>query len=527
MKESRSIWIPLSAVLLVGAFSTAIWLSGAPFPDIGWPRLALSLSVAVTATFANLALRWLRWHFILRTIGIRLRARESTLLFTALLPAVLTPWALGELLLAVFLRRRARYPLRAASLTWLTARGTDALALLLLGILAPRGWLLPALIGFGVATLLSTTTDRRSVAWTFGYRFLLTVGLSMIAWSIAGAGMAGVALAMSRGLSLATAIALFAHSTLSGGLSGAPAGIAVTGAALIQGLTQHGIPESVAVWLVAVIRGGTVGFSLALGAATFWLGHRGLRRILKGADGAAQGHFDQLADSYADEIPAHIRDRLVQTKSDLMVRLLARHGVGRGARGLDIGCGQGWYLAHLAQQGFQMAGCDLTAGQIQQARAHCERIGVTADLTPAPAERLPYADATFDFAYTINVIHHITDPAQQIQALREIVRVLKPGAPLIVFEMNTINPLFRLYLSYLFPLLRNIDDGTERWLSPDRLPVVPGARWDPEIAFLTFVPDFMPRPLLRLLEPIEAQLERSRIRRFSAHFAATLLKDRA
>src|SRR3712207_8790861 len=33
------------------------------------------------------------------------------------------------------------------------------------------------------------------------------------------------------------------------------------------------------------------------------------------------------------------------------------------------------------------------------------------------------------------------------------------------------NPLFSFYMSYVFPLWKRIDRGTERWLDPHRLPV--------------------------------------------------------
>ncbi len=523
MNGSRVYWLPVAVVLLAGVVSTFIWLAGTRPPEPGWLRLSAGLGAAMACTFANLAVRGLRWHFILRTIGVRLRARESALLFTALLPAILTPWALGEWLLAVFLRHRSARPLRAAGLAWLAARGTDALALILLMLLAPRGWLFPVLAGCAAATLLVAAVERHGPALTTAFRILLTTGLALFAWSLAGAGLAGVAHALRCDLSFHAAAALFAEATMGGGATGAPAGIAVTGASMIRGLVARGAPESLAAWIVAVARAGTVGFALLAGIGAIWLGRHRLRGILAGG-AAGQGHFDELSESYADEIPAHIRDRLIETKSDVIARLLARRGIGPGARGVDVGCGQGWYLARLARLGFTMSGCDLTAGQVEQARAYCRAQGVEADVLTAPAERLPYPDASFDFAYAINVFHHITDPAARDQAFAEILRTLKAGAPFIVFEMNPINPLFRFYLSYVYPFVRAFDDGTECWLFPGRLPGVPGGAWDPETAFITFVPDFLPRALLRIAQPLEVRIERSRFRRFSAHFAAALIK---
>ena len=45
------------------------------------------------------------------------------------------------------------------------------------------------------------------------------------------------------------------------------------------------------------------------------------------------------------------------------------------------------------------------------------------------AERLPFADETFDAVLSLNVLEHVKDP---FQAAREIIRVMKPGGELMV-----------------------------------------------------------------------------------------------
>ena len=91
-------------------------------------------------------------------------------------------------------------------------------------------------------------------------------------------------------------------------------------------------------------------------------------------------------------------------------------------------------------------------------------------------------------------------------------------------EINTLNPLFRAYMGYVFPLLRDIDEGTERWLMPTALPAVAGARWLPEVTYFTFMPDFVPPVAQRLLGRTELALERSSWRQWSAHYQACLVK---
>jgi SAM-dependent methyltransferase len=54
--------------------------------------------------------------------------------------------------------------------------------------------------------------------------------------------------------------------------------------------------------------------------------------------------------------------------------------------------------------------------------------------------RLPLPDASVDGAFACCVFHHIP-PAEHAAALRELRRVLRPGAPLMLYEHNPLNPL--------------------------------------------------------------------------------------
>ena len=137
--------------------------------------------------------------------------------------------------------------------------------------------------------------------------------------------------------------------------------------------------------------------------------------------------------------------------------------------------------------------------------------------------RIPAADGSHDFAYVINVLHHLSSVEEQRLAFAELVRVLRPGGVLFVHEINTRNILFRFYMGYVFPSLNCIDEGVERWLLPHLMTVytdVPVA----DIRYFTFLPDFLPRRLVRLLTPIERLLEASPLGAYSAHYMAVLRK---
>ncbi len=95
----------------------------------------------------------------------------------------------------------------------------------------------------------------------------------------------------------------------------------------------------------------------------------------------------------------------------------------------------------------------------------------------------------------------------------------------MLHEINTLNPVFRFYMGYLFPILNKIDEGTEEWISPVNLPQVSGSVWSKHNAYFTFLPDFIPMRIMRILQGLEHRLEKSKFARFSAHYLACLKKD--
>jgi SAM-dependent methyltransferase len=172
-----------------------------------------------------------------------------------------------------------------------------------------------------------------------------------------------------------------------------------------------------------------------------------------------------------------------------------------------------------------MQGVDYSVGQLRAAAANL-RAADTADapIYQADARALPFPDGWFDFAYSINAFHHLPSPEAQARAAAEVARVLRPGGAFVLHEINTQNPVFRLYVGYLFPLLRAIDEGTEHWILPTQLPVATGAEWLPGIRYFTFIPDFVASGAGGLLGRIERALEGSALRRYSAHYQACLVR---
>lgn len=99
------------------------------------------------------------------------------------------------------------------------------------------------------------------------------------------------------------------------------------------------------------------------------------------------------------------------------------------AAGVDIGCGSGRWAKLVAPRVGHLHLVDPSPAALNVAERNLSG-AANVSFHVAPADRLPFGEATLDFAYALGVLHHVPDTARAIQS---IVRLLKPGAPFLIY----------------------------------------------------------------------------------------------
>jgi ubiquinone/menaquinone biosynthesis C-methylase UbiE len=190
---------------------------------------------------------------------------------------------------------------------------------------------------------------------------------------------------------------------------------------------------------------------------------------------------------------------------------------------IDIGCGEGTNAAYLLSNGVDCFGIDASRGLINSAKKRHQHLADR--IMIGDAVDLPFNSDLFDSAMMIGVLHHISTQEDQIRAINEALRVVKPGAAVIIRECNLNNPLFRIFWNYIFPLTAKIDRfGGENWLKVKLFKNHYPLEFE-NVEYFTFIPNFIPPSWLNTAKKVEKILESSILKKYSAHYAVVLRKS--
>lgn len=118
-------------------------------------------------------------------------------------------------------------------------------------------------------------------------------------------------------------------------------------------------------------------------------------------------------------------------------RLVEQARIESGHHVLDLGCGTATLtiLVKQAHPDAEVVGLDGDQRILDIARAKIAKAGLAIALDRGMACDLPYRDHSFDRVLCSLVIHHLTRE-NKLRALREVMRVLKPGGELHVADFG-------------------------------------------------------------------------------------------
>lgn len=116
-----------------------------------------------------------------------------------------------------------------------------------------------------------------------------------------------------------------------------------------------------------------------------------------------------------------------------------------GNRIIDIGCGNGRNAVYMAGMGLRVTGLDISPELLELARANAneKEVGHLCDFILGDITELPFDDNEFDGGLYIASLHHLATDEERFTSIRELSRVLRPGARALVSVWDRDQEKFR------------------------------------------------------------------------------------
>ena len=169
--------------------------------------------------------------------------------------------------------------------------------------------------------------------------------------------------------------------------------------------------------------------------------------------------YEEGSQEYFREIDRRIfHPRYMRLTADATGRVFGRYvdfDALAGSDVLEVGCGSGIAAQMLAEAGATLTAVDLTPWAVETTRARLDAFWLDAEVFEADGEALPFDDASFDLVFSWGVIHHSSD---MDRALRELVRVCRPGGTLVLMVYHRRSLFYATYKAFqrFLPLARRL-----------------------------------------------------------------------
>ncbi len=154
------------------------------------------------------------------------------------------------------------------------------------------------------------------------------------------------------------------------------------------------------------------------------------------ANKAQLSYYDLNTSDYEkDKIFKRTLNRAYERKANIVSKSLGNRPLNKI---IEIGAGSGLMTYFLSKQlnVKNYVALDLSEAMLDLARARIKSANITFQL--GDARSLPFPMNEFDAVVGVDIIHHLSEP---VSALKEWLRIVRPGGQLVFLESNALNPL--------------------------------------------------------------------------------------
>lgn len=143
-------------------------------------------------------------------------------------------------------------------------------------------------------------------------------------------------------------------------------------------------------------------------------------------------------------------------------QLIQVAGIKDNFRILDLGSGTGTLLILLKKKHplAEVIGIDVDPEVIKLAEQKIKHVGLEIRIEQGAAEKLPYADDSFDRVLSSLVLHHLNFESK-LKALEEAYRILKPGGEIYIADFGKPHGVMMYIVSLIVRHLEEVKDNVD------------------------------------------------------------------
>jgi uncharacterized protein (TIRG00374 family) len=331
MNTKRLLAVGLAVALLYGAIALLgdVRALRATLSGFAWWTFAAALALSL----GNYFLRFFKWDFYLRLLGIRdVPLAESFCIYVAGFSMSVTPAKAGEVFKSALLASARAHPIARTAPIVIADRLTDLISLIAMvalgGLLFPGGWIVALAASALVVGLMLFVLVRPLGEWAIslterfalGRRFapkirdayealrilaspkalLLPTAISALAWALEALGLWVILVGLGTPVPLSLAAFVYATATLAGAVAMLPGGVGgaeITMISLLVALSHGAILTPAAKAGTLLCRLATLWFAVVLGALALAWFRRSYDRHLDDATPPSYGDAASLGPS--------------------------------------------------------------------------------------------------------------------------------------------------------------------------------------------------------------------------------------